>query len=124
MAKKKVKKLFRGGPPGIGDPSRTPIGPINPGIGGHPGIGGSPGMGNIGRPQTGGARGSVETIRDTSTEALDQLAAASSALGDEAPFTKTLDSYKKGGKVKKSKKSSRPRGYGITKRGIKKTKYL
>ena len=82
-------------------------------------------MGNIGRPQTGGARGSVETIRDTSTEALDQLAQASSALGTSEDRGALMERpYKKGGKVKKSKKSSRPRGYGITKRGIKKTKYL
>ena len=38
--------------------------------------------------------------------------------------TSAEEDFKKGGKVKKSKKSSRPRGYGITKRGIKKTKYL
>ena len=34
------------------------------------------------------------------------------------------DNFKKGGKVKKAKKSSRPKGYGITKQGVRNAKMI
>jgi|7_EtaG_2_1085326.scaffolds.fasta_scaffold14044_2 hypothetical protein len=38
--------------------------------------------------------------------------------------TSAEEDFKKGGKVKKSKKSSRPRGCGIAKKGVRKAKYI
>ena len=128
---KKVKKLavggdLRGGPPGFNPPGggggSAPPGSMMGGT--PPGFGGTPP--GFGPPASrGGARGSVENIRDTSAEALEQLAQASLALGDGRT---SMSPFKKGGKVggktKKSKKNNPPRGYGIAKRGIRKTKYL